>query len=698
MDNITAKKTHQNKIIKTLLTILKDEKEDISKENLKYETKEKIISENHTENKNFLCLKRNFSNYFDSCLFDLKLTEFITFDARYVKLTSKGKNTKTSILNVQKRVISRSKNLKDKIKSGIFINEVVTQILYSWINKEKGNLIQTDPQKFTEYLVQDIYIPLIKNGICVINDDIPDQKRSTTFDKLAKEILEHNFKDDLINKFIKQQDSLLSVLSIGLNKFPKDFPIYRASYMYQRTLMLLQAKEVENELKREFLESNPNFEKKDFVIKSENSEKGLADQVRETIIKKIDFLEGKKNDFSVKLFSDYFKNELAPSFSDPFFYEFEKKPSGFWHIKRQPVKIKEKIIFLQKIDAENHLLKHPTKDSCDIIIFLSQSNHKAIIVNNVSELISNIKGLCKEKENSVKELYFRGHADCNWTLTPGIARNLNLKTSENSIYEKMIVKNADEFKRNYDHLDILTKMQHYKVPTRLLDVTKSLSMAIFFACESQKIDGKDSYEKKYAEIIVFSLKSIKYFRSDNVAILASLPTMQSNRRSNILELAVACELAIKELEENGEEDKEKIHNTVITIFNRYDKVKKLLHEVNSEKNFSGVIDPKTLVDNFFVQPILDNRRIINQQGAFVVMSLNPYSRFLSKNEIDLDTHFFNSQRLHCTPDNQIYHFLIPYWAKKNFIDFISFLGTNQTVVYPEIDRTADYVSEFYNHN
>lgn len=59
-------------------------------------------------------------------------------------------------------------------------------------------------------------------------------------------------------------------------------------------------------------------------------------------------------------------------------------------------------------------------------------------------------------------------------------------------------------------------MQHYDVPTRILDITTNALVALYFACEGN--DDKDG------EVLIFDIpnESICYSDSDKVTILANL--------------------------------------------------------------------------------------------------------------------------------------------------------------------------------
>lgn len=103
-----------------------------------------------------------------------------------------------------------------------------------------------------------------------------------------------------------------------------------------------------------------------------------------------------------------------------------------------------------------------------------------IQVNSVSEFIEKIVQLDK-KEGT--EVFYRGHANRDWELLPSIFRTPNGVEKEHLLFRDMVAHEPQSFSECKSTLDYLVQMQHYGLPTRLLDMTTNPLVALYFACE-----------------------------------------------------------------------------------------------------------------------------------------------------------------------------------------------------------------------
>ena len=119
------------------------------------------------------------------------------------------------------------------------------------------------------------------------------------------------------------------------------------------------------------------------------------------------------------------------------------------------------------------------------------------------------KVLLSEREIG-SEVFYRGHSNkSKYKLEPSLFRKDNdgnylYLENEHILYRELIVSNSADFQSDEYTLDRLVRMQHYSLPTRLLDITSNPLIALYFACKSAPDDD--------GEVIVFSLSrsEVKY--------------------------------------------------------------------------------------------------------------------------------------------------------------------------------------------
>lgn len=255
-----------------------------------------------------------------------------------------------------------------------------------------------------------------------------------------------------------------------------------------------------------------------------------------------------------------------------------------------------------------------------------------------------------------KTLFYRGHAEANYILIPSLMRRHNWRINERKMYNELIIKCPSSFEKMKSHLEYLVEMQHYGLPTRLLDITTNPLVALYFACEN--------YQDSFGEIVVFSVddNSIKYPQSDTVSILASLPMFDYEKQQEMYECAS---------DKNMSQEQFNI------------KVHRLLHEVKSEKPaFRDEIEKNDLLSSVVVLPLKNNNRVLKQDGAFILCGLSKNYKELDLNELRYKDS--NEKR-------QV--FIIK--EKKSFIDMLNAFSINKSTLFPEIDDVADFIKGRY---
>lgn len=250
-------------------------------------------------------------------------------------------------------------------------------------------------------------------------------------------------------------------------------------------------------------------------------------------------------------------------------------------------------------------------------------------------------------------LFFRGHANPNYILRPSIMRTARLQQNESKLYHELLINCPDDFERCHTHLEKLVKMQHYGLPTRLLDITRNLLVALYFACESQP--------GTYGELVLISAKNheIKYPQSDTVSILASLPVFSAQKQREFYDLAT----------DPGVSD---------TQFNK--KAGRLVHEIRLEKPaFQAEIRKQDILDSCIVYALKNNNRIIKQDGAFILCGMSAGTGALE--EFRYREH---GKKV-----------IVLLEKKKKLLEQLETFSINRAALFPEIECVSEYLRDKY---
>lgn len=115
-----------------------------------------------------------------------------------------------------------------------------------------------------------------------------------------------------------------------------------------------------------------------------------------------------------------------------------------------------------------------------------------IEIKSIDCLINQIKKL--KDVYGKQTIWFRGQENSQWKLIPSIQRGdlykkENFFTNDFYIYVKQI---EDQMPNKTDYAAWLSLMQHYGLPTRILDWSNSPLIACYFALEKNRADKNDS--------------------------------------------------------------------------------------------------------------------------------------------------------------------------------------------------------------
>ena len=137
--------------------------------------------------------------------------------------------------------------------------------------------------------------------------------------------------------------------------------------------------------------------------------------------------------------------------------------------------------------------------------------HTTFKVEKLSEFIDIISGFGEKlKKNKIYKILYRGMSNEIWEPISSLARNRKFEVNENEIIHEFKYRCPEEFFNANSNFEMLANMQHYGLPTRLLDFTENPLVALYFSCkESKRNNGRvlcffsfeSLFMQQYAQIL-----------------------------------------------------------------------------------------------------------------------------------------------------------------------------------------------------
>ena len=322
--------------------------------------------------------------------------------------------------------------------------------------------------------------------------------------------------------------------------------------------------------------------------------------------------------------------------------------------------------------------------------------------------------------------YYRGTANCTWKLSPSLQRYVEQKPDKYAIEHNLAVEFISEapalFQGTASNFNKLSAMQHFGVPTRLLDFSLNPMVALYFACsEHPNSNGRVVFTQNrlhhYDDKCVESISSL-YLYEDCVNLLVD-DWLRPNQiavdrflNHTFSDISDSYPLFVKPI---YLDNRMKMQRSVFLLFHNYirdarsdcdyaqrdDKYRAVYsfdytnyertNEIYAEQieyaKSNSVNDPIFCLDKLSFNRIMDSYR----------KRIGDPKDFLASIERAFKNRFLLTDKIHPLEMDDIWYnfcsIIIPAKRKKAILGQLKYIGIDEAFIYPETQYIAKRIKE-----